>query len=166
MNYKAIEVSRHIINYSHEKQYEISNLRLQYILYYIQGVFLSKLNRKQGCFKEKIEVQEIGPIVPSIYEEYIEYTETDIPKVNGYLIFDKAGSCHAKRKRFTDDVIKEKDKKEIDIIIDQLAEKSLIELQEKIKQQDIWLKAYRIGIGTEITIEELKAYFDTLNELK
>lgn len=159
MNYKTLDVSRHIINYSHEQGYEITNPKWQLLLYYIQGSFLSRTKRKSVCFKEAIEVTEESVIIFSVYDEYIEQ---DIPKVNSYLVFDHIGSCHAKREKFKDDVIKDKDKIFIDQIIDQLAKETTEKLQEKIKQQDIWLKAYRTGIGTEIKTDELKAYFDTL----
>ena len=37
--YDVLEVSKYIINYSNEKQYGISNLKLQKILYLVQAFF-------------------------------------------------------------------------------------------------------------------------------
>ena len=35
--YNVLDVCRHVINYSNEKDYGISNLKLQKILYFIQA---------------------------------------------------------------------------------------------------------------------------------
>ena len=40
MSYDVLEVCRHVINYSNEKEYGISNLKLQKVLYFIQSYFL------------------------------------------------------------------------------------------------------------------------------
>lgn len=45
MNYDVKEVCRHIINYSNEHNYDISNLKLQKLLYFIQANFLVKKRR-------------------------------------------------------------------------------------------------------------------------
>ena len=37
MGYDVLEVCRHVINYSNEKEYGISNLKLQKVLYFIQA---------------------------------------------------------------------------------------------------------------------------------
>ena len=39
--YNALDVSRYIINYSNDKNYGISNLKLQKILYFVQAYFLT-----------------------------------------------------------------------------------------------------------------------------
>ena len=54
MIYKVLDVSRHVINYSNEKEYGISNLKLQKILYFIQAFFL--VSASEQCFEEKIEL--------------------------------------------------------------------------------------------------------------
>lgn len=40
MGYKVLDICRHIINYSNEKDYGISNLKLQKVLYFVQAYFL------------------------------------------------------------------------------------------------------------------------------
>ena len=42
MSYKVLDVCRHVINYSNEHDYGISNLKLQKVLYFIQAYFLYK----------------------------------------------------------------------------------------------------------------------------
>ena len=53
MAYDLLGVCRLIVNYSNEKEYNISNLKLQKLLYYIQAYFLVK--KKRPCFDEDIE---------------------------------------------------------------------------------------------------------------
>ena len=55
MSYKVLDVCRHVINYSNEHDYGISNLKLQKILYFIQAYFLTKKKDHTPCFDEKIE---------------------------------------------------------------------------------------------------------------
>lgn len=40
MVYSVLDVSRHIINYSEEKDYGVSNLKLQKLLYFVQAYFM------------------------------------------------------------------------------------------------------------------------------
>lgn len=47
---------------------EISNLKLQKLLYYAQGNFLAQ--RHQPLFKDSIEAWSHGPVVPAVYHAY------------------------------------------------------------------------------------------------
>lgn len=57
MAYNVLDVCRYVINYSNDKDYGISNLKLQKILYFIQAYFLISANKK--CFEEKIEAWDL-----------------------------------------------------------------------------------------------------------
>lgn len=50
MGYDVLEVCRHVINYSNEKEYGISNLKLQKVLYFIQAYFLIDKTKNAPCF--------------------------------------------------------------------------------------------------------------------
>lgn len=54
MSYKVLDVCRYVIDYSNEKEYGISNLKLQKILYFIQAYFLIK-QPSRCCFDDRIE---------------------------------------------------------------------------------------------------------------
>lgn len=56
----------------------ITNLKLQKLLYYLQGHFLGKLGRP--LFQEPIEAWRLGPVVPIVYHNYKIFGETAIPK--------------------------------------------------------------------------------------
>lgn len=40
MTYNVLDICRHIINYSDEKDYGVSNLKLQKLLYFVQAYFM------------------------------------------------------------------------------------------------------------------------------
>ena len=86
--YNVLDVSRYVINYSNEKDYGISNLKLQKILYFIQAYFLISTPNGMPCFREKIEAWDFGPVVPEAYREYKQYGSTDIPVILSFIDFD------------------------------------------------------------------------------
>ena len=54
MGYNVLDVCRHVINYSNENDYGISNLKLQKVLYFIQAYFVTNKKDHAPCFDEKI----------------------------------------------------------------------------------------------------------------
>ncbi len=78
MVYKAIDISKYVINHSYDMNFKISNLELQKILYYIQAAFLVEKNEK--CFEEKILAWEYGPVIREVYDEYKVCGRMRIPR--------------------------------------------------------------------------------------
>ena len=76
MSYEACDVAEYIIFYSHSKDYSISNLRLQKLLYFIQEEFY-KIGR--NCFDDEIEYWDCGPIIEDVYRQYKVYSGGNIP---------------------------------------------------------------------------------------
>ena len=75
---KAVEVAKYILNLINEDYGEtISNLKLQKILYYIQGYFLAYFDKP--LFEDKIVAWAYGPVVPSVYNEYKKYGNNSLP---------------------------------------------------------------------------------------
>ena len=64
MAYSVIDISKYVVCYSNKKNYGITNLRLQKILYFIQAYFLKI--KKEPCFKENMEAWDFGPVVPCV----------------------------------------------------------------------------------------------------
>ena len=157
MAYNVLEVCRHIINYSNEKGYEISNLKLQKLLYFVQGCFL--IEKETPCFNEAIEAWDFGPVVPEAYREYKVYGATNIPPISRYFVFDKDNWLNSGYVPYKDDVIIEDDKKIIDGIVNSLSKLSAFDLVECTHNQDPWKKAYVPGCNNEITIDAIKECF-------
>ena len=53
--YNVLDICRYIINYSDDKGYGISNLKLQKVLYFIQAYFVSYTEKKEPCFIDEKE---------------------------------------------------------------------------------------------------------------
>ena len=126
MIYSVLDVSRYIINYSNAKDYGISNLKLQKILYLVQAYFL--IETRFPCFKEKIEAWDFGPVVPVTYREFKGFASTDIPTVNSYFVFDENEIWNTKRIEFNEDCINSKDKVLINKVVDKFSEYSSTDL--------------------------------------
>lgn len=65
----ALDVAKHLLTKSHpDAEDYISNLKLQKLLYYTQGVFTAM--HDAPIFEEAIEAWEHGPVVPAVYHHF------------------------------------------------------------------------------------------------
>lgn len=160
MSYNVLDVCRHVINYSNENDYGISNLKLQKVLYFIQAYFLTNKKDCTPCFDEKIEAWDFGPVVPEAYHEYKQYGSGDIPTVESYIMFDKDDIWSSKRVGFNDDIILDEDKALIDKVIDKFSEYSATALVSLTHKQSPWIDTYVPNQNKEITIEKIREYFN------
>lgn len=158
MSYKVLDVCRHVINYSNEKDYGISNLKLQKVLYFIQAYFL--ISTPGQCFEEKIEAWDFGPVVPEAYREYKQFGSGDIPTVYYVVNVDKENSWNPNVQKYHDDVICEEDKVRINGVVDQFSDYSATDLVSLTHRQAPWMNAYVPYMNNEITLEAIKDYFN------
>lgn len=157
--YSVLEVCRHIINYSNEKNYGISNLKLQKILYLVQAYFLISKKNHTSCFDDRIEAWDFGPVVSMAYNEYKQYGSGDIPTVESYLVYDKDDVWSVERVKFTDTSLKKKDKSLINKVVDKFAEYTATDLVTLTHRQAPWVDAYIPNQRNEITKSAILAYF-------
>ena len=66
--YNVIDLSNYIIAAFEKRKAPITNLKLQKILYYIQGYFYSEFGRAAFC--DELCAWTYGPVVPLAYYEY------------------------------------------------------------------------------------------------
>ena len=65
----AIDIAAYFVELaSNINENDLTNLKLQKLLYFAQGKYLSKYNAP--LFKEEIEAWFLGPVVREVYEEY------------------------------------------------------------------------------------------------
>ena len=76
MVYKATEVAKYVVNFSSQSGDKITQLKLQKILYYIQGTYLALKGRP--VFSDEIMAWKLGPAVHSVYSEYKQYGDQPI----------------------------------------------------------------------------------------
>ena len=157
--YNVLDVSRYAINYSNDKGYGISNLKLQKILYFIQAYFLVNTADGKPCFAEKIEAWDFGPVVPEAYREYRHYGSSNIPRIESYCEFDIDDIWNIERKRFDKNVILKMHQIMIDAIIDKFANYSATDLVTLTHRQAPWKDAYVPHRNNEISINSIKEYF-------
>lgn len=160
MSYNVLDVCRHVINYSNEHDYGISNLKLQKVLYFIQAYFLTNKKEHAPCFDEKIEAWEFGPIVLEAYHEYGQYGSGDIPTVKSYILFGKDDIWNSERVGFNENVIKDEDRALIDKVIDKFSDYSATDLVSLTHRQSPWIDAYVPYQNNEITIDAIREYFN------
>lgn len=160
MNYNVLDVSRYIINYSNKKDYGISNLKLQKILYFVQAYFL--IQTCSPCFKEKIEAWDFGPVVPKAYCEYKQYGCSDIPTTKSFIMIDKDNIWNSKRVEFKEIAILDDDKSLIDKVVDKFSEYSATDLVELSQHQTPWIDAIS-SQNNEITNKSIFEYFNSID---
>ncbi len=76
--YSAIDVANYVINFSASKNEEITNLKLQKLLYYIDAAFL--VEKGESCIFQNFKHWRHGPVIPDVYSEFRVYLNTSIPK--------------------------------------------------------------------------------------
>lgn len=77
MIFKALDIARKILSrVDVEHGDTISNLKLQKLLYYVQGFHLASFGR--ALFEEDMIAWTYGPVVPEVYDVYKKYRYRDI----------------------------------------------------------------------------------------
>lgn len=160
-SYDALDVARHIINYVNNKGGAISNLKLQKLLYFIQGFFL--ILKKKPCFKDDIEAWDFGPVVPNVYFEFRKYGSGSIPKIETIYKFsiledfgDELGISGEKY----EDKINLEDAQLIDDVVNALKNHSASALVTMTHKQDPWKNTYeKHNIHNVISIDCISDYF-------
>ena len=155
--YNVIDVCRHIINYSNDKRYGISNLKLQKILYFVQAFFL--ICKDRPCFREPIEAWDFGPVVPAAYREYKQFGSINIPYIETYFKFESKNLWDVVAMKYVDNVISDNDKKLIDMVVDKFSRYSATALVYLTCRQAPWKNSYSPDRANEIKLDILKGYF-------
>ncbi len=84
--YKALDIAKWFINYNrnlrdfnNEDTDDISNLKLQKLLYYAQGCFIAINDRP--LFEDDIVAWTHGPVVEAVYKEFKKYGSKGIDEI-------------------------------------------------------------------------------------
>lgn len=78
MMYSAMDVANYVINFSVDSNEEITNLKLQKLLYYIDAAFLVK--KGESCIFQNFKRWRHGPVIPDVYSKFRVYLNTSIPR--------------------------------------------------------------------------------------
>lgn len=159
--YSADDVAKEVIRYSHEKDYDISNLKLQKILYFIQAIFLNESER--ACFSDDIEAWTLGPVIPYVYHKYKIFGANNIPlracRNNNFSSIFAPTPVYKSQSELS-----YSDKNDIDLIVDFLSKYTATELVNITHGQDPWIDAYAPHMNNIISKESIYIFFNKLTE--
>ncbi|MDR0510371.1 MAG: DUF4065 domain-containing protein [Rikenellaceae bacterium] len=142
MAHKAIDVAKAILRLSEPDKGDIvSNLKLQKLLYYVQGFSLVILG--EPMFEEEIEAWEYGPVVRDVYCEFKPLgAAAIIPDAELDAGFLSDEQFH---------LIKE--------VYEVYGQFSALRLMHMTHEEPPWKTTYRNGANSIISHESMRAYF-------
>ena len=141
MAYNAIDIAKKIICKTDVEHGDtLSNLKLQKLLYYMQGFHLAFFD--EPFFNESIEAWTYGPVVPVVFQEFKRYKKRSINPDN-----------------YHDDLVLTDDEQQMfDMVYSEYNRYSAVALMNMTHTEGPWKNH---GIGDVITNEELRAFFLT-----
>ncbi len=143
---KAIDAAKFFIYLMQDEENDLSNLKLNKLLYYAQGCHLKRTGKPLFC--DKIEAWQHGPVVADIYHEYKKFGNRPINESNGE--FDSSNF----------------DETEMQTLLDtarEFGKYSASALREMTHQPDTpWSLYFKEGErNIVIPNENIKSYFDS-----
>lgn len=136
-----LDAARYFVFLSYgRKQYSLTPLKLQKILYLAQG--WSYVWDNHAAFPDDFEAWQYGPVNEKVYEEFKRYGRSEIPEREGIGFlrdFEVTETLTA--------------------IWDEYGKKTAYDLVELTHQQKPWRDAY--SQGTKITNNSIKKYFQS-----
>lgn len=162
--YKALDIARYIITICNEHRFEISNLKLQKLMYFVEGIYLLINGKENSLLDEEFQAWDYGPVIPSVYHEFkgngaSSITDTDIIKIR-----EIEGETKITFEEFNKNVIKINDREFINKIIEQLGKVPPFDLVNVTHAQRAWIDAYDDGNGKGNIISD-EAIYDSFVEM-
>ena len=137
--YRALDIAKYIINHEHEEGREISNLRLQKLLYFIRAKFIVETGKP--CFSDPIEAWGFGPVVTSVYHEYKLFGSFDIASTDTAVSIDEESASRIKN------------------MLDFCSHYPTYQLVEITHNQTPWKRARENPFSPVITLDSMEQYF-------
>lgn len=138
--FSAHDVAIYVINWCLDHNIQITNLKLQKLLYFVQGEY-SKL-KSTRLIADDFYAWQLGPIVPSVYAEYSIFSSSTLPAQKQNVRFSNEETCV------------------IDAILQKYAYDTTWNLVELSHQQDPWKYQHEIfGDKALIPYESIADYF-------
>lgn len=160
--YDVLDIARYIINKCNEKGIIISNLKLQKLLYFVQGYTFAFDGHR--CFSNKIQAWDYGPVCPDAYHEFKKYGAMNIPPVHECIevTFDSHDNISWDTVPFDSSKIDSDTRETIDAVVNNYAPFSATKLVDITHNQLPWKKTYFSHPSEKnVTIDEqlIKKYF-------
>lgn len=142
------ELAIGIISYCNNNNIRISNLKLQKILYYIQGYAIKETH--EPAFDAEIHNWQYGPVVEEVYFEYNQFRGEDIVLKD----YDRRDGFFKRKNAINDIVLK---------VLNNCKNKSAFELVEMTHKEDPWKNTRQNEV---IKLDIISEYFLNNNPLK
>jgi len=142
------ELAIGIISYCNNNNIKISNLKLQKILYYIQGYAIKETH--EPAFDAEIHNWQYGPVVEEVYFEYNQFRGEDIVLKD----YDRRDGFFKRKNAINDIVLK---------VLNNCKNKSAFELVEMTHKEDPWKNTRQNEV---IKLDIISEYFSNNNPLK
>jgi uncharacterized phage-associated protein len=139
--YTADQISSYLLSLANPEDNDISNLKLQKLCYYAQGVMTAM--RGEPLIAEDIFAWDHGPVVPSLYHRYKHHGAQPIPIVTDFDV----------------EQIDERDRKALIDIYEYYGQFSPWRLRNMTHDEKPWITAYKSTFGKKMPIESLVEYF-------
>lgn len=157
--YDVLDIARYIVNYYIDAGNPITNLKLQKLLYYVQGGFLLELNRP--CFRNNIINWRLGPVVREAYDEFKAYGNqriNDRQNIIETIDYDnKTGEINFNRRNFNiNDVCSNPEIQELNSILETYIDVSSYDLVNRTHSENPWRETNQNDI---IPNESIRDYF-------
>jgi uncharacterized phage-associated protein len=148
--YNIYDLCTYIIYYSNTQSYDISNLKLQKLLYFLQAHYL--VTQYQPLFTTPIEAWSVGPIIPSVYKKYAAYGSGNIPidTTTEPLLLPELSAP---------------DKQTISEIVDHFADYTATDLVYITQNQAPWKRSYNPTKHNVIPLKVIYKYFAEAQEI-
>jgi len=145
MAYNVIDIAKKIIKMADDDIANggdnITNLKLQKLLYYQQGYHLAQFDKP--LFDENVEAWMYGPVVPVAYDYFQQYGAQSLPVEKDVIILpDEEESLFYQ-------------------VYDAYREFSAIGLMNMTHREKPWTEAVPHNRGTVISLDAMKSYFKT-----
>lgn len=144
MNYTAIQIANKIISNTDIEHGElISNLKLQKLLYYVQGYYLAITDKP--LFKEDIVAWQYGPVVIEVYEQFKKFGSSSIELDDNVTLINMS----------------EEDEDIFNEVLSVYSDFSAIKLMNMTHDESPWKDVFHTNPQDIITLDSIKAYFKT-----
>lgn len=142
--YSAYSIAKYIINWCNEHSIRITNLKLQKLLYFLQGEIVKQTGNR--LIREDFYAWQLGPVIPEVYNAFSMYSSSTLPKQESSITIDPQLENH------------------IDAALSKYAKKSAWDLVDLSHSQDPWKYNHQIfGDKAIIPFESIEAFFKGAN---
>ena len=145
MAYNVLDIAKKLIKMADDDIANggdnLTNLKLQKLLYYQQGFHLAKFD--SPLFNEDVEAWMYGPVVPVAYDYYQQFGATSLPVEKDVIVLPDAEESFFYE------------------VYDAFREFSAIGLMNMTHREKPWTSVEPHNRGTVIPQELMKAYFKT-----